>query len=94
MTKEEMLDYKLRHDAKIKEIRSTYIALEKKYIEENKVHDIGSDIQIDEKVVKNKKVPVMAKVGNIEVDWTMEDSPKLRYVLYNEEGKYVKSLYL
>lgn len=89
-----MLDYKLRHDAKIKEIRSTYIALEKQYIEDNKVHNIGSDIQIDEKVVKNKKVPVMAKVGGIEVDWTTDDSPKLRYVLYNDEGKYVKSLYL
>ena len=94
MTPQELLTLRNRSIAKHKEIRDKMQSLERGYIVENCPHKVGDSIQVGEKKVKMRVEPIYGIIEKLEVCYDSHDLPKIRIMVVDDEGKYIKTLYI
>lgn len=94
MTPQELLALRKRSIAKHEEIRNKMQSLERGYIVENSPYKIGDKIQIGEKKIKMRVENIYGIVNQLSVCYDSHDLPKIRVTVVNDEGSYLKTLYI
>jgi hypothetical protein len=94
MTPQELLDLKNRSIVKHHEIQATIKKIETDYIAENCPYKVGDKVVVGSKLISKRHVDVYGIVEQILMDYQLADLPQFRISLVDDEGKYIKTLYI